>query len=498
MNQNLYNVDKKTTDKGWKAMREILDREMPVEQPRRRVWLLWLLALLLPAAGFFFWPKSKSAQPIAPVSTSERPVAERQAKPNRDSDNAALVLPNATSEEQIATNTPPSVGMTISHPDTDTGQRLSARKAPAALQGPRERFSGRIAEPTVAPGSIARVGEDAATEDFGNLKNFQNPNTPDNATPETATATSPLPHSTETAPPDLTSAPQTDPIASIGDASATEPDTPKLANRPAALEQESPEHPPSTVNQPPSTVNRSPSIAWAATTGLLAKSSALLGGMSLGLTADARLGKRWGLRTGLAYQYHRLQGEDRPIVTVTSGAYADATGDQSILTSGGFTVNALDLTAPVYVPVSRLHRLEVPLTAFWMATSNLRLYGGVSAGLNIWAQTGTRALKGGNIYEIKDGVPARNLNQKVSTQLRNLQVGLTLGAGYRLHQRLEVGLALYSPIRALSSGNDQFEFLMPNSMPGSKYSDGLAEQLSARREAALGRPLLHLSGTVFF
>lgn len=493
MNQNLYNVDKKTTDKGWKAMRATLDREMPVEQPRRRVWLLWLLALLLPAAGFFFWPKTESAQPVAPASTPERPVAERQVRqPNRNSDNSALALPHVASEERIGAAAAAVRALKTEEPTLrhtrPTTHRANAAATPAA-------------NTPIAAASPAKTGaENPAATSLPVAQILQA------ATPIEVAAETPASVATPYAPdaPNTSSA-TTTPAAGHHGQSAWPTESGaenKISATPTAELAAQPHNPPPAPGEPAAPTkpvqDKNKIMAWGATAGLLAKPSALLGGTSLGLTADARLGKRWGFRTGLAYQYHRLQGDDRPIVTVTSGAYAEATGDVSILTTNGFIVNAHDLTAPVYVPVSRLHRLEVPLTAFWEATSKLRLYGGPSVGLNVWTQTGSRALKNSITYDVKSGMPAHNLNQKVSTQLREIQAGLTLGAGYRLHQHLEVGLAIYSPIRALSGNKRHLDYSTPVANLDTKESYNLAGLVSTRREAALGRPLLHLSATAFF
>ncbi len=120
-------MDKKTTDKAWASMRELLDREMPENRGPRFGWW-WFGLLLLPVVGYGSWqwlkspdgPKqiqeTTSVQPLASLAPAMEQTntvnAENQTtKPRlvlseRNPDLTAFEkLPNPPSAENIAANT---------------------------------------------------------------------------------------------------------------------------------------------------------------------------------------------------------------------------------------------------------------------------------------------------------------------------------------------------------------------------------------------------------
>ncbi len=65
----------RTTDKGWNAMQDLLDREMPTPARRRRLLWWWVVLLLLPLTALVMWYRGSAhfvdpAQPGSDSSTS--------------------------------------------------------------------------------------------------------------------------------------------------------------------------------------------------------------------------------------------------------------------------------------------------------------------------------------------------------------------------------------------------------------------------------------------
>lgn len=247
---------------------------------------------------------------------------------------------------------------------------------------------------------------------------------------------------------------------------------------------------------PPIEPIREKSLQLGASTGAFSDMSARFGGAIAGLTLDWKVGKQWGLRSGLAYQYHALQGNDQPLTTVTTATYAEATGDQKVFDNGGFITTAVDLTAPVYVTVTRLHRVEMPLLAYWQPIPKVRVYGGASLGATAYAEVDDQSYKGFQVYDIKAGTPARNLNNRVSDQMRSLDVRWNIGASFRIMRSVELGLFFQSPIQALSDTN--WLETDPGASTPSNLNPALETLASERQTAANGRSLFQFLATVFF
>lgn len=90
MQDNYPNIDKKFTDKGWAAMRDLLDEEMPVTAPpekKRRRWMLFLLlfgiglgvAIGVVAGSLYFMENEVKEVQNAVI---EQPIAEENAATN--------------------------------------------------------------------------------------------------------------------------------------------------------------------------------------------------------------------------------------------------------------------------------------------------------------------------------------------------------------------------------------------------------------------------------
>ena len=73
MNQN---NQKDLENKGWEAMLQSLDREMPTQKKRRGLLWLWLPLSILALGGGVWWVKTKTIQSET-IILSSKPVAEQ-------------------------------------------------------------------------------------------------------------------------------------------------------------------------------------------------------------------------------------------------------------------------------------------------------------------------------------------------------------------------------------------------------------------------------------
>ncbi|MBK9336855.1 MAG: hypothetical protein IPM98_09810 [Lewinellaceae bacterium] len=536
MDQNLYNVDKKLTDKGWKAMRETLDREMPVEQSRRRIWIFWLPALLLSAAGLLFWQAPDEKSPVSPVSTAERPIAaqhaERVQQPATETpsaprtENAPALSSLTASPTAPAAQTAESANATPSAPRIENAPKI-APASPVLTASPTAPASAPATEPAAAAPSTPHTENASETAPASPILTAS-PAAPAAPVTDPAAAAPSAPHtenasenapasSVLTASPAAPASPVTEPAAATPSAPHTEntseitpaspvltasPTAPAPMAEPAAAAPSAPlaETTPAEQNAAPAAPiipAKGNKKAWAfgATAGVLSETTPKYAGITAGLTVDWQAGKRWGFRSGLAYQFHVLRGADRPIASVTTVAYAEATGDETIF-DNNFIVNSLDLSVPVYIPVSRLHRVEMPLLVFWQPVPRVRLYGGISIGAWVYAQAGARSLKSEKIYEIENGTPARNLNQKISSQTRDWYTGWNVGLGFRPSKHIEVGLLFQNPIGSLFKAPLALDVA---GTPGPAKESDAFRVLSTNRQDATGRrTLFQFSATAFF
>lgn len=488
MDRNLYKSDKKLANRGWHAMRRALDREMPEERRRRPVALLWIFALLAPVAGLLGWYLIGQGH----VPAGRMPVAA-------DSRQPALQTP----ERQIADNTEPASPAGQTGPEGKNRKAEQSKSKPAGKQkntaktkmvkdasggGGREkmRSEGRTimalqSTPAAEPAaSLLPPAQSVAVQEI------PLPSSPvlavQNQTPDVAAA-EPVPIAESPA----GSEQQTPPAASSIAASSL---TDNAANAPFFL-------PPKPIDP----LRENPKAwAFAASAGVFSNTKGDYTGTGAGLNAEWQPLKHWGLRSGVGYQYRQLGTEERPVVAVATSNYVDATGDLRVAAANG-NFNQTPTTqgdnAPVFVPISRLHRLEVPILAFWQPMSKLRLFGGVSVGSNLYAQTGDRSLSNNVVYDIS-GNAAKNLNQEVSSQVREWDSRLSVGVGFKPLRQMEIGLFLHQPIGGNKLWNNQAEKLNSNG----QYNPGNVQDFtgnSTQNQSKINAgALLNLTASWFF
>lgn len=409
---------KKLTDKGWQAMRQTLDTEMPEKQRRRPIGWFWLFGLLGLAAAAIGWWMSGTTSPAPTVQKSTAPVAAVQAtQPTQ-----RPVLP--ASEKPVGTSSgkarPEKYQLVCIFPDADRPVRseLVREQEQPEMPKPGTPEAGVLnfsAAPTVVMQNSESAGSREPEQRSGNAESWTSEAEPAIKMPENspiAAASTPTDNndSSETAVVDRSVAPS-DTVVSL---------------------------------QPPITPNKfKPTWTAGAVVGVLSEKPVDYSGLMAGLSLDWQPFRKWGLRTGISYQYLPLAVENRPVVSLTQKTYVDATGDFSALNSG-FNPGTGTATATgqesVLVPVARLHRLEMPLTAYWQPVPKFRVYTGAALGCNFYAQSGNRSLTNSKVYAVQSGTPNQNLNKQVSREIRATDFRWSIGFGFKPIRHLELGL----------------------------------------------------------
>jgi hypothetical protein len=236
-----------------------------------------------------------------------------------------------------------------------------------------------------------------------------------------------------------------------------------------------------------------PALRLGGAAGLVASDGARPTGYSAGLALDWQPAPRWGVQTGLAYRLEQPEVERRPRVEVSGIDYAAVTGDLSVLpdTASNFVPSATGMATPnvgVTVPVQRLHRLEMPVLAFWQPISKIRLYAGLNPSYLLSTESSDRYLAPDrSVLQQDDQQKSREVSQLATSQLPRWQWAGQLGASFRLDRRAEVGLFY----RQTWTGETTADGLLQESMLDPLDSNPAS---SANRPA----PVFSLKATVYF
>lgn len=406
MKNKFFHPDKKLADRGWAALRATLDREMPVRRRRRFAWLWWLLvpALLAGSAGAWFFQGNRAMQP-RPGATQkhEAPVADAR----RDAIETAKSRPAPAPTAPVAATTIP-------------------RTADARAQKPRP-----VAP--AAPSTIAAQAVPAAAS--------IPPRRPESVENELITSNSTVPASLVLLPrePAALRLPALDPPALA------------LQNIAAA-----PGKRPTPAPSP---------WAFGLTAGASARDFGSLSGLTAGVTADLRLGQKWGLRSGLAYGYERLPQKERISVSAPAVVHYDTLGFD---TTGGYvivedvvvepsgTANAFDSTGQVIALVTNVHRLELPLLLWWQPFRQWRVYGGGSLARTLTVRTGGhRVFVNQNQIEVNQFAdPQNRLDQLAAREIPTWQASLLGGVGFRPSRHFEFDFFAQNLPRSSSKAAD--------------------------------------------
>jgi hypothetical protein len=448
-------MDNKTTDKGWAAMRQLLDREMPEKHNHRRIVWWWLSLLLLPAAGLGAWYWSNTGEaPSEPQAIAHVSDASINSLDAQTQQNAVDVHQNEPSSSSNFSN------KTIQSPQ-------KTQKDP----GTRLKKSGSVYQLANSASSAASAAFEVQNTGENTLNNVEG-----------------LPFATNEINPSET--PQLDlglisVNAQIIDYQSN--NTPNIAKIPA--------------DRLPKIIPKTPEKTWTfgATSVVTTERFNSLNGFSTGLNVDWKFARKWGLRTGLFYNIHTPQVKDRPVATVNSADYTsnvdgsvivvNAYTGAEVLNSPGNNFYNDSLSGNILIPVSRLQLLEIPVTFFWQPSRAMKVIGGVSIARTLTAKADHQNYAGDYILRLNDKAATDDASKLSSNEFSRWNAAAMLGAGFAVGKSFEIGLTAkmpFSSFKSILADNSDNPLATPNSA------------FSTNTGKTKNTPSFSLYGTLFF
>ncbi|TNE61232.1 MAG: hypothetical protein EP344_06250 [Bacteroidetes bacterium] len=478
MDKKRYKSDKQIVDRGWAAMQATLDKEMPVRRRRRGFIWFWILGLTLPLAGYWTWAQFQPAETPAPIE-KKAPAQPRHLQ-------QATVPPHA--EKPVAATSATSPAPVSAIEPHHTFAKANGHKSLPVRNNPSVSFSQKQELPP-AGSAVITTGQ---VEPVNGMQPLNSPQiAPEEKLPSKAnTPTGPSTVTLATVP---TAVVPADPVLSDG---VTDP-APTIAANTTPLPADAPVEPAPEIV--PAACKTGKSWTFGGTAGVLSGWTSGYAGLTAGLTTEWHAGKKWGLRSGLAYQFRPLRQQSRALVQITTGSYVEATGDLLAFPSNNGTgqISPDQVAAPVYIPVTRLHRLEIPLLAYWEPASRLRLYMGGSVGSTIFAKSGNRGLKDNTVLYIPgDNSANRSLNREVTTQLQRWEAQGTLGLGYRLGRHVSLDMFFHFPLSLQLNKADEVDALYSDTSPAAEYLN--AKVISGNNNSSTQNSMVQISASAFF
>jgi len=425
----------KSTDKGWQAMRELLDREMPTEEKRRR-FLWWWLLLLIPFAsygGYLWWG---SHGPVAPPAQQQQVPSQ----PNPMANKTAPAMAPAAAESAIHASGTPAASNKVETLYSEPQTPPVASATTVNLSLPNTQTPGTN---TMEPLSLASHAENRGLHD--------------------------------TAQENLT------PIGehiSVGPATITSSNSQALGFIPSLLQlvenqTESYQDMPRTITLADitkvSTPEKKPSdFSFGGHLGLGTEQFRNINSFSGGLMANWQFRRRWGLRSGLLYTQYYTSLSTQQVATVTPSKYETAVDSTFIVTDGmGNTVSSANsyfsLTQAVVLPVTKLHMLELPILGSWKVGRSLSIMAGWNTAYVMAARTESTSYSGGFTLKVQTDSNNERLNELATNAVQRWRFDVQAGIGVKLNKQLELGLMAKIPLQ--STRADQLNDLDLNSLP---------------------------------
>ena len=440
-------LDHKLTDKGWADMRKALDREMPERKKRRPVFWWWFGALLLLLAGGGMWALFERSQPQYPVPPPEVEPKAVQPVVSVPENEDKVTIDQAESEIKPGT--------------AGHSQNAALASDPAVRQN--KPATTNVNDTPMSPMPAITLPDVANTGVVSNRENA-------------------------------------DHVVATG-APGTKA-TPSLSALPVEISllsaQRSFDMPVFATAIPPSksTVKPHKNARWSfgLAAGLRSESFSAVNGFSAGMVLDWQPARKWGLRTGLQYAQYRATGSRPPIIAVNNDQYANATGNLNVVPnfadSLGNPWNGAGTSdtngTPVLIPVKKLHKLEMPLLAFWQPVRPLRLYGGITATYNLSARASEQNYANETVFTASNAKELESINSLTSEVLPRFNIEAMLGLGFRFGKRMELNV-FYRP----AFGNDHSDAVQSNA-----FLDNSGVNWQPRGTDS--RHLFFLNGILFF
>lgn len=384
-------------------MHELLDREMP-EKRRRRFGWWWIGLLLLPFVGYGSWQWLGSENSPTPTieAKPELPIASNGAA----IEHAGTIAFNQQRQEPATASK--------FKPSTSTSITAKGLMAQSANKSSNFNYAAAALEDSI----IQEI------ESKFNLVSFNNSEL------SLSVATGNLPGTelksfvSEQVPGNL---PHTFPIADL-----------------------------------PKPVKKASNNTWAfgITSAVSTEQFSTINGLSTGLTVDWKFAKKWGIRSGLLYNLQSPQEDHRPVASVHSFDYTsnvdgnvilvDLTTGLEVVNSPGINSYTDSLSGTVFIPVNRLHRLEIPLTTFWQVNKPLKIFGGLALTRTLSAKADKQNYSGDYLLRLADQTAEDGASKLSSNELDNWKADAMLGFGLNLCRSFELGFSAKMPLNKIS------------------------------------------------
>ena len=398
--------DKKLADKGWQSMQQTLDREMPVERKRRPVAWWWLGMLLLPLAIWVsqaWWNSKPSPTPSTTPPTQQRPVVQsQQDRPDRNIHTQQVEATTLTSEEALQHTASAKQPYSVANQPVAKGQKLPSVIVPGA-DNTHAGSTDLIITGSYVQGNAADhlLKVAAATEEMA-LNRLQHAEV------------------------DL------------------------QQNKAGLVLPVAPETiiPVEKVQKDKHTSKWSFGVTAAASTEAFAS----INGLSAGLSTDWQFARKWGIRASAMYTRYRPSTNSQPVVAVEEYSYVNATGLYTGASGLGAPnspyVNESLAEGYVYIPLRKLHQVEMPVMLWWQPVRPLRLYSGLAVDYTFMGQSAQQNYSNNQVLSLASDLTQKRASQVATSELPRWQMQYQGGLGFQLGKHADIGMFWHVPIHA--------------------------------------------------
>ncbi len=426
--------DNKMADKGWHSMHKLLDREMPVPQKRRPVGWWWLGLLLLPLSiwGIRAWWLSEYTPSIAPVQAipaTERPIVQQTIE-----------------KQQVATKktTPDAVHSTL-HNGKESRQELVAADQRSTIARP--------IDGTTMPSVSEKPSRNTRMETTPAIT------VPTPESPEQVMAAIP-PKEAEQSLKAESSPEETIVVTALSKSSDLYPLPLPFQEVNTENITPSPEMPELAVSASTIMLPRKTISHWAF--GITASTStehfSSVNALGAGLAADWYFARKWGLRSTLTYSRYLPSSNRQPVVAVEEVRYTNATGLYTgafVDPLGGSPTSSNNLEKEyVYIPLRKLHQIEMPVMAFWQPNRSLRFYSGVALNYTFLGQSADQNYIDNTLVSLDNSSTQKNASRVATNSLQRWKLHGQVGMGLNLGRHAELSAFWRSPISNIFSKLD--------------------------------------------
>lgn len=419
-------IQNQTLDKGWKAMSELLDREMPVERRKRRFIWWWFLLLLMPIAALGGWylvnnnrlPEFVTPPPVNTKPMATNPGSLQPAQSPVSGSNTAEVFEKGTISAQTHLKQKPSNPNPSSIPN-------AAADNMAFQPGP-----------TMAT-SIAHETDGS----HGQIQH--NDLTPEHAPTAMAKPWSALMLSSK-------------PIQLL----ETRQQLPALASIPAK------------AGQPIEPLKRK-KLAIGAGIYATTESFSTINGIAAGVQAKWALNQRWAIRSGLFVSGYNPTMKTQPVASLQAEKYSDATDLEFGIEDafGNVLTPSTTLDEPVLIPISSMYLLETPLLASYQFSRRWSIQAGATTACLLRAKSSASNYSGNYVLALQSEQARTSVSDLATAQLDQWRFDAQLGATFALNKKLECSIAARLPVGSISSkaNKARLEALNNNGLNPSLY-----------------------------